>query len=93
MAKDCEKPDVCRFCGQEGHKAGDCEAPKTHEITKEDGTKVEIYFPTELTDDKLFEQGIDQGINFDKFDNIPVIIGFFFLRKFQAFSRSFSFVS
>merc|ERR1711890_101932 len=75
MAKDCEKPDVCRFCGQEGHRAGDCEAPKTHEITKEDGTKVEIYFPTELTDDKLFEQGIDQGINFDKFDNIPVKCG------------------
>jgi len=75
IAKDCEKPDVCRFCGQEGHKAGDCEAPKTHEITKEDGTKVEIYFPTELTDDKLFEQGIDQGINFDKFDNIPVKCG------------------
>ena len=28
----------------------------------------------QITDDKLFEQGIDRGINFDKFDNIPVII-------------------
>jgi len=75
MAADCEEPDVCRFCGAEGHRAGDCEAPKTHEVTKEDGTKVEIYFPTEITDDKLFEQGIDRGINFDKFDNIPVKCG------------------
>ena len=28
----------------------------------------------QLTDDKLFEQGINQGINFDKFDNIKVMI-------------------
>jgi len=75
MAKDCEKPDVCRLCGEEGHKGSDCDGAKTHSITKEDGTKVEIYIPTELTDDKLFEQGIHQGINFDKFDNIPVKCG------------------
>merc|ERR1711970_909222 len=75
MAADCEQPDKCRKCGEEGHIASDCESPKTREVTKEDGTKVEIYFPTEITDDKLFEQGIDQGINFDKFDNIPVKCG------------------
>ena len=28
----------------------------------------------QLTDDKLFEQGINQGINFDKFEDIKVII-------------------
>ena len=45
---------------------------KTHEITKEDGTKHEVYIPAELGDDALFEQGISSGINFTKFDNIPV---------------------
>lgn len=75
MAADCEEPDKCRFCGEEGHKAGDCTGAKTHEVTKEDGTKHEIYIPSELTDDKLFEQGINQGINFDKFDNIKMKIG------------------
>ena len=48
MAKDCEKPDVCRLCGEEGHKGSDCDGAKTHSITKEDGTKVEIYIPTEV---------------------------------------------
>merc|ERR1711971_847311 len=75
MAADCEEPDKCRFCGEEGHKAGDCTGAKTHEVTKEDGTKHEIYIPSELTDDKLFDQGINQGINFDKFDNIKMKIG------------------
>ena len=47
MAKDCEKPDMCRRCGEEGHMARDCEnEAKTHSVTKEDGTKVEIYVPT-----------------------------------------------
>ena len=51
MAADCEEPDKCRFCGEEGHKAGDCTGAKTHEVTKEDGTKHEIYIPSEV---KLF---------------------------------------
>ena len=48
MAADCEEPDKCRFCGEEGHKAGDCTGAKTHEVTKEDGTKHEIYIPSEV---------------------------------------------
>ena len=48
MAADCEMPDKCRFCGEEGHKAGDCTGAKTHKITKEDGTESEIYIPTEV---------------------------------------------
>ena len=47
---------------------------KTHKITKEDGTVTEIYVPTELGDDDLFAQGISSGINFDKFENIPVFV-------------------
>ena len=48
LAADCEEPDKCRFCGEEGHKAGDCTGAKTHEVTKEDGTKHEIYIPSEV---------------------------------------------
>jgi len=73
MAKDCEQPDKCRACGEEGHLSKDCTTgPVTHTVTKEDGTKTEIYIPPEIGEESLFEQGISSGINFDKFDNIPV---------------------
>ena len=49
---------------------------KTRVIEDEDGTKREIYVPKEMEDDKLFDQGIGSGINFDKFDNIPVSLNF-----------------
>jgi len=72
FAKECDKPDTCRMCGEEGHISKDCSGAKTHCITKEDGTKQEIYIPKEVADDDLFQQGISSGINFDKFDKIPV---------------------
>jgi len=73
MAKDCEQPDKCRKCGEEGHMSKDCETgPKTHTVQNEDGTTREIYVPTETTDDDLFKSGITSGINFDRFDKIPV---------------------
>jgi len=73
MARDCEKPAVCRQCGEEGHMSKDCEnGPRTHAFTKEDGTKAEIYVPTEIGEETLFDQGISSGINFDKFEKIPV---------------------
>ena len=73
FAKDCEEPEKCRRCGEEGHKVADCtQEMKTRVIEDEDGTKREIYVPKEMEDDKLFDQGIGSGINFDKFDNIPV---------------------
>lgn len=72
-ASECEKPDVCRRCGQEGHMARDCEEPeKTRVIEGEDGTKREIYVPTETAEDQLFAGGISQGINFDKYEKIKV---------------------
>lgn len=57
---------------------GDGEKPKgprtyeTKTVEKEDGTTVESYVPTEVGDDQLFETGIKSGINFDRFDKIPV---------------------
>lgn len=51
----------------------DCPEPeKTRVRENEDGTKVEIYVPTEVKEDDLFKSGISSGINFDKFDKIPV---------------------
>ena len=40
FAKECDKPDTCRMCGEEGHVSKDCSGAKTHCITKEDGTYV-----------------------------------------------------
>ena len=45
---------------------------KTRVIENEDGTTREIYVPKEIDDANLFEQGINSGINFDKFDKIAV---------------------
>ena len=60
-------------CGKEGHLVRECpEEPKTRVVENEDGTKREIYVPKELEEGHLFEQGINTGINFDKFDHIPV---------------------
>jgi len=78
MAKDCEQPDKCRKCGEEGHKSNDCETgfkTQTREVLGEDGEMVkrEIYVPPpEASEDSLFELGIACGINFEKFDKIPV---------------------
>lgn len=73
MAKECEKPDVCRNCGEEGHISKDCEKPmQTRVVEGEDGKPREIYVPTEVGDEALFEQGISTGINFDKFYDVPV---------------------
>ena len=71
MAKDCEQPDKCRMCGEEGHMSKDCTGAKTHSI-EVDGVKKEIYIPTEMNDDDLFTHSISAGINFEKFDKIPV---------------------
>ena len=63
----------CRRCGEEGHFAKDCEKPmETRVIEGEDGTKREIYVPKEIEEDSLFDTGISSGINFEKYDNIPV---------------------
>jgi len=73
MTKECPNPEKCRRCGEEGHKVAECtQEEKTRVIENEDGTKREIYIPTILEDDKLFDQGIASGINFAKYDKIQV---------------------
>lgn len=73
QTRDCPDPEKCRRCGQEGHKVAECtEEEKTRVIENEDGTKREIYIPTILEDEKLFDQGISSGINFSKYDKIAV---------------------
>jgi len=72
-ASECEKPDVCRRCGEEGHMSKECENEmKTQTKTMEDGTVKEYYVPKEQEEDKLFDSGITQGINFAKYDKISV---------------------
>jgi len=39
MAKDCEQPDKCRNCGQEGHMSKDCEKPAVCRKCGEEGHK------------------------------------------------------
>merc|ERR1719309_121822 len=51
----------------------DCEEPeKTRVVEGEDGTKREIYVPTETDEGSLFASGISQGINFEKYEKIKV---------------------
>ena len=45
---------------------------KTQTKTMEDGTVKEYYVPKEQEEDKLFDSGITQGINFAKYDKISV---------------------
>jgi len=73
MARDCPLPDTCRRCGEEGHMAKDCtEEEKTRTVTNEEGEVKEIYVPREVTEEELSEIGISSGINFSKYQNIPV---------------------
>jgi hypothetical protein len=41
-------------------------------LQNKEGNDVEVYVPSEVQEDQLFEQGINCGINFDKFYRIPV---------------------
>jgi len=72
-AAECEQPDICRRCGEEGHMSKECENEmKTRTVTDAEGVVKEYYVPTELTDDNLFTSGISQGINFAKYEKIPL---------------------
>ncbi|XP_076463015.1 ATP-dependent RNA helicase DDX4-like [Babylonia areolata] len=71
----------CHKCGEQGHFAREC--PKA----AADGEKPrEIYVPPSVDDDALFKEGIHQGINFDKYDNIEVeVTGNNTVRPIKAF--------
>ena len=71
---ECPKPMVCNRCGAEGHMVRDCtEEEKTRTYTNEDGEEREIYIPKEDAPvEDLFNIGISAGINFEKYEKIPV---------------------
>ncbi|KAM7286590.1 ATP-dependent RNA helicase vasa isoform X2 [Ixodes scapularis] len=70
---DSDRPKGCFKCQQEGHMAKDC----TNEAVPRmgpDGKPMEApYVPPSMpTDESSIFEGISTGINFDKYDSIPV---------------------
>ena len=65
---------VCNRCGAEGHMVRDCtEEEKTRTYTNEEGEEREIYIPkADAPVEDLFSIGISVGINFEKYEKIPV---------------------
>jgi len=73
---DCPEPQVCNRCGMEGHMVRDCtEEEKTRQWTDDDGNIKETYVPKEdMVAEDLFKLGIASGINFAKYESIPVSV-------------------
>ena len=73
---ECPEPMMCNRCGQEGHMQRDCtEEEKTRQWTDEEGKTQETYVPKEdMVAEELFKMGISSGINFAKYENIPVSV-------------------
>ena len=72
--KYCNNLVVCIFigcfnCGEEGHMKSEC----TQEVLGPDGKpRPPLYTPEQLTEEQLFDDGVSSGINFSKYDSIPV---------------------
>merc|ERR1719228_336593 len=73
---ECPEPQICNRCGAEGHMVRDCtEEEKTRAWTDEEGKVREIYVPKEeAAASDLYSSGISSGINFGKYENIPVSV-------------------
>merc|ERR1712200_46987 len=73
---ECPEPMKCGKCGEEGHMRRDCtNEEQTYTYTNEEGETKEMYVPKADGDaSELYSAGIASGINFDKYDSIPVSV-------------------
>jgi len=73
---DCPEPQVCNRCGEEGHMVRECtQEEKTRAFTDEEGNVREIYVPKPEDDaSELYKRGVSSGINFSKYEAIPVSV-------------------
>ena len=73
---DCPEPMMCNNCQQEGHMQRDCPLPEvTRQWTDEEGKTQESYVPKDdIVAEELYKLGITSGINFAKYENIPVSV-------------------
>ena len=88
---ECTKPLICSRCGGEGHMARECsEEEKTRTYTNEEGTEKEIYIPKEdVPAEDLFKIGISAGINFARYESIPVeVTGENKVNKIESFEAA-----
>jgi len=71
---ECPKPMLCNRCGAEGHMRRDCtEELQTRSYVDAEGNTKEIYVPKANEDaDELYKMSIKTGINFGKYQKIPV---------------------
>jgi len=71
---DCPEPMKCNRCGEEGHMVRDCtQEEQTRQYTDAEGNEKEIYVPkADCPDEELFKAGISAGLNFSKYQKIPV---------------------
>ncbi|XP_076059870.1 putative ATP-dependent RNA helicase vasa-like isoform X2 [Oratosquilla oratoria] len=77
--KENNKTKGCFKCGEEGHLSRDCSQGSDGDRKGrkegpigEDGKPKSVYIPTDIDDSQLFDQGVNAGINFNKYGNIPV---------------------